>query len=257
VAVVILRSVDVIGFGRAVRALRRHRGWRQKDLAGKARVSRAAIWRIEAGRAGRVTLDTLDRVAVALGARLVTRLDWNGAALVKLLDGDHATLVDLVIGYLRSAGWTCVPEVTFNIYGDRGSIDILAWHEPSGSLLVIEVKTLVPDVGDMLATLDRKRRLAARIGSDRGWHARSVSTILVIRESATNRRHVAALDQTFARALPDRNVAVKRWIAAPAGSIAGLWFFSIAHQASARTRIRPPIAATERDPRPGSSRMPP
>lgn len=34
-----------------------------------------------------------------------------------------------------------MPEVSFSIYGQRGVIDILAWHAATRSLLVIELKT--------------------------------------------------------------------------------------------------------------------
>ena len=37
-------------------------------------------------------------------------------------------------------------EVSFSVYGERGSIDILAFHASTGSLLVIEIKSVVPDM---------------------------------------------------------------------------------------------------------------
>ena len=61
------------------------------------------------------------------------------------------------------------------IYGERGVIDILAWHQKTGSLLVIELKTAVADVNELLGTMDRKQRLAAQVAHERGWNARTVS----------------------------------------------------------------------------------
>lgn len=49
-----------------------------------------------------------------------------------------------------------MPEVSFSIYGERGVIDLLAWHGPSRTLLVIELKTEVVDAAEMLGVLDRK-----------------------------------------------------------------------------------------------------
>ena len=63
--------------------------------------------------------------------------------------------------------WTAVPEVSFSVFGERGVIDWLAWHEPTGSLLVIELKTAVVDVQALLGTLDRYERLAPGVARER------------------------------------------------------------------------------------------
>ncbi|HVL53412.1 MAG TPA: helix-turn-helix transcriptional regulator [Vitreimonas sp.] len=249
--------MDPTRFGRGIRALRQRRRWRQADVAAAAGVSRSVIWRVERGRAARVSVATLERIAEALGARVVLRLDWGGQDLDRLLDGDHAALVDAVVGSLVAGGWSCLTEVTFSVYGERGSIDILAWHAATRSLLVIEVKTVVPDVGPMIATLDRKTRLAPGIVRDRGWIPASVSRLLVVRDGPTVRRHVAKLDSTFRSGFPERNVAVRRWLARPDGAISGLWFFSIARHTSGKSRIRPAGRVRERAAGAGSSQMRP
>ena len=43
-----------------------------------------------------------------------------------------------MVELLLSLGWQVLPEVSFSHYGDRGSIDVLAWRDDH--LLVIEVK---------------------------------------------------------------------------------------------------------------------
>ena len=97
--------MDAVRFGLSIRALRRRRRWRQADLAEQAGVSRTAISRVERGRADRLTVRALQAVAGALGARIECRLLWNGEALDRLLDESHAALVDIVIRWLRAAGW--------------------------------------------------------------------------------------------------------------------------------------------------------
>lgn len=237
-----------------MRALRQQRGWRQADLAAAARVSRGVVSRIERGQADRVAVARLERVAAALGARVTVRLDWNGQELDRLLDRRHAALVDAVVAKLQELGWAFAAEVTFNAYGERGSIDVLAWHATSRSLLVIEVKTVVPDIGGMLATLDRKARLAGGIGRERGWPATSVSRLLVIAEHATARRHVAALATTFEAAFPHRNMAIRRWLRAPGGeAVSGLWFLSSVHGTSVIRRVRVRAAGRTHGTRSGPS----
>ena len=234
------RLVDVIRFGLGIRALRRKRGWTQDELAGRARVSRTAVWRIERGHADRVTLHVLVRVAAALGARIDMRLLWQGEGLDRLLDADHADLVEQTLELLASADWLVATEVSFNLRGERGSIDILAFHPATGSLLVIEIKSVVPDMQAMLGGIDRKGRLAREIARERGWMVTSVSRLLVLPDDRTARRRVERHGATFRTALPARTAAVRRWIQRPDGMMNGVLFLSDAHHTSARHRVASP-----------------
>ena len=131
------------------------------------------VWRMEAGRADDVTLRQVDAVVRALSARLELHVSWQGEGLDRLLDADHATLVEAVATELRSLGWDVAVEVSFNIRGERGSIDLLAYHPSTETVLVVEVKSVVPDLQATLVVLDRKGRLAPEIaGSAAGGHAR-------------------------------------------------------------------------------------
>jgi transcriptional regulator with XRE-family HTH domain len=234
-----IRRVDVIRFGRGIRALRRRRGWRQADLGAAAGVSRAAVSRIELGLGDRLTVRSLEAVAAAAGARFDIRLSWNGEALDRLLDVAHAHLVEMVVTRLEASGWEAVPEVSFAIASERGSIDILAFHPQTGSLLVVEVKSVVPDIQAMLGSLDRKARLGRGIGRERGWTVTTVSRLLVVGEDRTARRRIAAFEATFQRAFPLRGGALDRWLRSPDPSkpIAGLRFLSGARHTSTRHRI--------------------
>ncbi|MEW5990613.1 MAG: MmcB family DNA repair protein [Chloroflexota bacterium] len=165
------------------------------------------------------------------------RVDWQGEALDRLLDADHATLVERVVRELQGAGWRCLVEVTFAIGRERGSVDVLALHEATGTLLVIEVKSVIPDIQATLATLDRKVRLGPAIARDRGWRCERVATILVVAEGRTHRRRVQAVGATFATHLPARTSEVRRFLARPSGTIRGLWFLSISTQATGRHRV--------------------
>ena len=251
--VAIVGAVDVVRFGLSVRALRRRRRWRQLDLADRAGVSRAAISRIERGRADRLTLRTLNQIADPLVARIDVRLLWNGEGLDRLLDEEHAGLVEAVIRELEAARWEPATEVSFSIRGERGSVDVLAFHPATSTLLVVEVKSVVPDLQAMLATLDRKTRLAGAIGRERSWAATHTGRLLVVRDDRTARRRIASHEATFAGAFPVRGWAVRRWLRDPtfapdvdrqrsAGrpAFSGLLFLPIARQAGARHRVAAP-----------------
>lgn len=166
------------------------------------------------------------------------RILWHGEGLDRLLDAAHASITDAVLRVLRDEGWEVATEVTFNEYGERGSIDILAFHPATRSLLVIEIKSVVPDLQAMLGTLDRKVRVAAKVARDRGWQAATVSRVLVLPDDRTARRRVGQHASTFEAALPSRTAAVRKWLRKPVGALAGVLFLTDAHQGSTRHRVR-------------------
>jgi len=230
--------VDAVRVGLSIRALRRRRRWTQAELGRRCGLSASEISRVERGAARRVPIRLLERILEALGARLHVRVLWQGEELDRLLDRDHARIVEAVVGILSPAGWLTVPETTFHIAGERGSIDILGWHETTRTLLVLEVKSVVPDIQATLGGVDRKARLAPALARDRGWDVRNVGRVLVLPDDRTSRRRVHAFAGTFDRALPARTVAVKRWLAKPTETIAGVWFLSDLPATQARQRGR-------------------
>ena len=144
-----------------------------------------------------------------------------------MLDEGHARLVEAVVGRLRAYGWEVAVEVTFSRYGERGSIDILAWHPPTRALAVFEVKSVTPDMQAMLAGLDRKVRLAPAIAHERGWEPGSVARILVLGDTTTNRRRLARFAGLVDAVLPAGTWDVRHWLEHPtAPGVAGVWFLA-------------------------------
>jgi transcriptional regulator with XRE-family HTH domain len=217
--------MDAIRLGLQFRALRRRVRLTQHQLAGRAGVSRSFVSRVERGLIGNVPYATLPRCASELGATLDYVLRWHGEGLDRLLDEAHAELVDASIATYRSAGWEVVVEASFSIDGERGSIDVLAWHPPTRAIAVNEIKSVVPDTQATVHVLDRKARLALRIARERGWSGSSVSRVLVVGESRTSRRRVERHADLFNAAFPARGREVSSWIRDPSGRpISGLLF---------------------------------
>jgi len=213
--------------GAAFRVVRIRRGWRQSDVASRARVSPSLISLVERGHTGALTLDSLRRVAATLDIRLDVLPRWRGGDLDRLLNSRHAALTESVAAWLTGlSGWVVAPEVSFSVYGERGSIDLLAWHAASRTLLVIEVKTEIVDLQELLGVLDRKTRLARRIGQERGWIPVHVATWLVIAEGTANRRRVSTHEALVRSALPRRGPEMRRWLTNPVGPIAACSFWS-------------------------------
>lgn len=227
VSVVILSVMDDQQIGQALRALRVRRRLRQSDVAALAGVSRRAIIELERGALADQRVEVLRAVAVTLDAALDLGIRWNGADLDRLLATGHAALHEAVGGFLRMfPGWQANGEVTFAIYGERGTIDILAWHAASRSLLIIELKTALGDPQQLAATMDRRLRLARRIAGERGWDPLTISSWVVFSESPTNRRHVGRHTVLLRGRWPAGGRELRGWLQAPRGSIHALSFFS-------------------------------
>jgi transcriptional regulator with XRE-family HTH domain len=212
---------------------------RQVDVAERAGVSHTLISLVERGHCDRMSLRALRSVAATLDVRLDLVPRWRGGELDRLLNARHAALAGQVISLLKSAGWQVVPEVSFAIYGERGLIDLLAWHSATQTLLVIELKTEIVDVSETLGTLDRKTRLARKIASERGWQAASVATLLVVSESSTNRRRTSEHGAILRAALPNDGREARRWLRSPSGRFAGSMFLSHATAGNGRARNAP------------------
>ena len=232
--------MDDMAVGRLLRAVRVHRMWRQEDLARAAGGSRQTVSRVELGRLDGVPLGSLRRVFAAVDVRVTVAPRGVGAELPRLADAHHAAMhEDTARLFIAFDEWVTVPEVTFSVYGERGSIDILAWHVRSRSLLVIELKTELVDLQETVSTLDRKVRLAMKIARDRGWDPASVSTWLVIADGRHNRRSVTH-HATFLRSrFPADGHAVMGWLRRPVGRIEGMSFLSSDRSTSTGQRLAP------------------
>ncbi len=149
--------------------------------------------------------DTFRSVATTLGIRADVRLRWQGGELDRVLNAVHAALHEELARYLGGrVGWARRHEVSFSIYGERGVIDILAWHAETRSLLIIELKTELVDPQDLVATMGQQIRLGTRIAAQYGWAPLSVSVWVVVVDSSTNRRRCDSTCGPAADGLPLR-----------------------------------------------------
>lgn len=182
---------------RALRAIRRRKGWSQRALGVRLSVSQATVSRWERTALEECTALQLETWAQALGAHATIELRVDGDR--PLADREHAALQNWLVGVLRRAGWLAEPELSFNHYGDRGRIDVLAFHPVLGCLLVVEIKTRFTDAQDLIGRLDVKRRIAPKLATERGWRPSATVEALVFRESTTARRRFASHQELFAR----------------------------------------------------------
>jgi transcriptional regulator with XRE-family HTH domain len=205
--------------GRAVRARRHQRGWRLVDLALAAGVGAGVCGLLERGHANRLSVRTARAILGALDLPLGWDLGWHRTDIDRLLDEDHAALAASFARWLVSAGWLVRSEVSFNRYGDRGRIDILGFEPRSQVLVVVEIKTVIVDLQDLLGTLDVKARVAGTLSP---WgRPRAVVPAIVILEGTTARRRVARMAPLFDR-YDLRGRSALQWLRRPAPGPSGL-----------------------------------
>ncbi|MGH2382304.1 MAG: helix-turn-helix domain-containing protein [Candidatus Limnocylindria bacterium] len=216
--------MEIIRLGSVFRAVRIRKGWRQVDVATAAKVSQAMISRIERGRVRGVSLAALMQVAEALEIRIDVLPRWRGGDLDRMLNAGHAALHQRVARMFAGTPWLLAPETTFAVYGERGVIDILAFHPPTGALLIIELKTDLVDVQQLMTAADRYRRLAPRVARERGWNVRSIGVWVALRDTRTNRRRVGEHADILRLAFPGDGRSVRRWSRSPDGPMSALSF---------------------------------
>ncbi len=184
--------------GRVVRQLRHRRGWRQTDLSERARRPRSALVDLEAGRIGRLTVDTIRDFVEALGGKLTIEATSGASDPRLLIDAGHAFLQEHWKRRLERWGWLVRAEVSFNHYEDRGRIDLMAFHPASGVLLIIEIKTVLWDVQALLGSLDVRVRVAPLVARQLGWQPRIVVPVMVFGAATTVRRRLGEHAALFA-----------------------------------------------------------
>ena len=229
--------MDDMRLGTRVRAVRLRLGWRQTDVAARAGVSQTTVCRVEHGRLETVQVGLVRAVLRALEIDLALDARWRGGELDRLADEDHAALVGRIAQVLEATGWLVQAEVSYSIYGERGSIDLLAWHSGSRILLVVEVKTTLNSIEETLRRHDVKVRLAGAVAKERfGWDPTAVARMLALPDESTARRRVARHDAVLGRTYGLRAREVRQWLRDPRGGPGMLTFLSPIPGESGRRR---------------------
>lgn len=182
--------------------------------------SQNLVSRAERGRVESMTVGRLRRLLAVFDAELVLYVRWRGGDVDRLVDRGHAELGERLTRLLSELGWVIEPEVSYSVFGERGSIDLLAWHAATSRLLVIELKTELTSIEETLRRHDSKGRLGAQIARERfGWQAAATMRLLLLPDARTPRRHVEQHRALFARAYPLRGWALRRWLGDPGATI--------------------------------------
>ncbi len=193
----------------------------QRQVADSVGVSRGYIAAIE-GSLANPSLDVVDRISRALGleAELVLRpplvLGAHGQR-----DLVHARCTGYVERRLRTAGWRTAREVELILGRSHGWIDVLAFHPRSETLLVIEIKTRLDDLGAIERHLGWYGRSAGDTARRLGWQPRRITSWLLVLASDEVEGVIRHNSDLLARAFPLRARAMLEWLSAGNDSVTG------------------------------------
>lgn len=176
----------------------------QRQLADPVGVSRGYIANIERGRAN-PSLEVVERIAAALGLEI--ELVARSPVVIgggRQRDLVHARCSGHVDRRLRTAGWLIAREVEVAQGRSHGWIDLLAFDPRTGTLLVIEIKTRLDDVGAVERQLGWYRRSAFDVARRLGWRPRRVVGWLLLLASDEVEDVLRSNREIMSRAFPVR-----------------------------------------------------
>jgi transcriptional regulator with XRE-family HTH domain len=193
-----------LNLAQAIKRTRVSLGWTQRRLASRISVSQGLVWMAEAGWS-EVSLRALFAMCDALG--LAISFDVRSPLAVgaeRQRDPAHARCVAYVARRLTAAGYLVAREVEVIHGRSHGWIDVLAYAPRTGLLLVIEVKTVLDDVGAVERQLAWYRRDAWASARRMGWRPRRVIGWLLVLATEQNDARIKDNREALAQTFPGR-----------------------------------------------------
>ena len=193
--------------GEEVRRLREDAGVSQSALARAAAMQPSQLWAIEVGE-GQWSIDSLARLAAALGADLSVRLYPNTGPPIR--DRHQARMIEALLRVLHPR-WRPTLEVAVRSPA-RGMIDLVV-HDPVARIvLAVEAQSELRRVEQQLRWSAEK---AASLPSSLVWRTIAdtdtrIGRVLLLRSTRTTRALVADLESTFGAAYPAGHAAARR-----------------------------------------------
>lgn len=198
--------------GGDLRASRPRRRLSQRELARLTGLSQSTISLLERGRGGSLSLDTWQRVALALGRPL--RVDLAADPRSEPADAGHLAIQELVLRLSRAAGYTGSFELATRPADPGRSADVALRDDRRRRFVLVECWNTIGDIGAAARSFERKlaeaQRLAVAIGGDRPHR---VAGCWVVRATARNRTLLARYAEVFAARFPGSSVAWVRTLA--------------------------------------------
>ncbi len=182
----------------------------QQRLAERVGLSRSAVSAMERGLGGGHTLDTWQRVAVALDTRL--DIDLGRDPTEEPIDAGHLRIQELVLRLGRAAGYRGSFELPTRPADPSRSTDVGLRDDRRRRLTFVECWNTIGDLGAAARASTRKlaeaEAFAVAVGGERPHR---VAGCWVVRATARNRALVRRYPEIFAARLPGSSLG---WVRA-------------------------------------------
>jgi transcriptional regulator with XRE-family HTH domain len=195
--------------GGELRRSRLGRRLTQQQASERVGIARSTWSAAERGEGAGLTLETWQRMTMAVGRPL--RIDLPRDALDEPADAGHLALQELVLRLARAAGYNTSFELPTKSADPRRSADVGLRDDRRRRLLLVEVWNTFGDIGAAARSTNRKGAeaagLAAALGGERPY---SVHGCWVIRATRRNRQLVARYPELFASRFPGSSEGWRR-----------------------------------------------
>ena len=183
--------------GGDLRAARVRRRLTQAQLGSRVGLARSTVSDLERGRGGSHTLDTWQRLALAVDRPM--RIELRRDAREEPADAGHLAIQELVMRLGRRAGYGRTFELRTRPPDPSRSTDVGLRDDRARVLILMECWNTFGDVGAAVRSTDRKRaemaEQAIAVGGDRPHR---VFSCWVVRDVERNRQLVVRYPELFA-----------------------------------------------------------
>jgi hypothetical protein len=167
------------------------------------------VSRVERGLGGSTTIDSLQRICVALGIAL--RLELARDPVEDTADAGHLAIQELILRLGRVTGCQGAFELATRPAEPWRSVDVVLSCAARHSMILCECWNTIGDIGAAVRSTTRKAvelegLAAARFGPDA-----AVGTVWIVRATTRNRALVARYPEVFANRFPGSS---RRWVEA-------------------------------------------
>jgi len=194
-------------------ASRKRRRLTQQQVGDLVSVARSTVSAAENGRGAGLTLETWQRLGLAVGRPLSVELHRD--PLEEPADAGHLAIQELILRLGRGAGYRTTFELPTRPDDPRRSVDVGLRDDRQRRLLLVEAWNTFGNVGASVRSTNRKIAeadgLAAAIWGE-GQH--EIAACWVVRATRRNRELVARYPELFASRFPGSSMG---WVRALVG----------------------------------------
>lgn len=188
--------------GADVRTSRLRRHVTQRALADRAGLHESTVGLVERGRGGGLSMDTWQRIGLALDRPLLVSLARDTQE--EPADVGHLRIQELILRLGRATGRTTTFELPTRPSDPTASADVGLGDRTHCTLILVECWNTIGDIGAAVRSTARKTAEAEQLAVIRGGDGSEwrVAAVWVVRATRRNRALLARYPEVFAARFP-------------------------------------------------------